>query len=159
MIDYQVPLTPHQSDSGVGKVDLLGVDHSSALVLVELKVDRKQPDTPLRAFVEVLAYSAIVEANQQALSSEVEAVAGVRLSSSPPKLLVAGPSAYWSQFKPTIQWLHPVEALCDSIAQRLGIHVVFADLGSVDVEMGLAGSPPLLIGDLDVAVLNRAEGG
>ena len=63
VLDYQFPLKAYQADEGVGKVDLFCVDYSKRVCIVELKISRSSPDTPLRGVIEGLSYAAIVQAN------------------------------------------------------------------------------------------------
>ena len=58
LLDYEFPLRASRSDAGLGEVDLLGATDHGRLVVVELKVRRKNAsrgDTPLRALMEGLS--------------------------------------------------------------------------------------------------------
>ena len=73
LLDYQFPLKASRSDTGLGEVDLLGVTDQGRLVVIELKVRRKdgsRGDTPLLALMEGLRYAAVVHANHGAIAAE-----------------------------------------------------------------------------------------
>jgi hypothetical protein len=59
-----------KADKEIGEIDLLGLDIADRLWVVELKV-APNTDTPLKALYQGLRYSAIVDANRQAMSAEV----------------------------------------------------------------------------------------
>ena len=68
LLDYQFPLKASKSDTGLGEVDLLGATGEGRLVVIELKVLRKNDsrgDTPLLALMEGLRYAAVVHANHR----------------------------------------------------------------------------------------------
>ena len=57
LLDYQFPLKARRSDACLGEVDLLGATDEGRLVVIELKVSRKNGspgDTPLLALMEGL---------------------------------------------------------------------------------------------------------
>jgi len=98
ILDYQFPLKAARSDTGVGKVDLFGVVKDTQSCVIELKIHPTGTalgDTPLRAFLEALAYCAIVEANANDIASEVSANFGVDLAESCPTLIAMAPEEYW----------------------------------------------------------------
>lgn len=59
-----------KADKEIGEIDLLGLDIADRLWVVELKV-APNTDPPLKALYQGLRYSAIVDANRQAMSAEV----------------------------------------------------------------------------------------
>ena len=145
IIDYQMPLQASRGDQGVGKVDLFAVLDGTLPCVIELKKTRR--DTPLRALLEGLAYCAIVEANAPDIRSEVAEQYG--LSASRPTLVVMAPDDYWTWYldHPRAgRWLSPVRDLVSGLRGALGLEACLVALLDADVEMGLNGRPPRLIG-------------
>jgi hypothetical protein len=91
-IDYQVPLKNKRSDLD-GKIDLLGVI-SSSIALIELKAFTGQ-DTPVKALLEALAYTAVIkhQSNFDKLRGELRDQ-GVDVGDSI-KVVLMAPSTYW----------------------------------------------------------------
>jgi len=157
LLDYQVPLKARQTDSGIGKVDLVGATGSGSIAVIELKVATatSKGDTPLRALVESLAYCAIIEANAAEISAEVAERYGLDVASGRPCLVVMGPQRYWSAWPSDS--LAAVYELSDRIAETLDMHIWFVDLGDVDVAMGSAGSSPQILGATTHTLLHQSE--
>lgn len=156
IVDYQVPLKSRRSDEGVGKIDLLGLHQNGALQVIELKItpqNARSPETPLRAIIESLAYAAILEANLAEIISEIRE-AGHETVSVRPEVMVAAPTAYWDRIERSAPGWHPqLRTFMAGLGSELSVNVRLVDLGSVSVEPGLDGEPPVLIGGLDVWVM------
>ena len=152
LVDYQVPLKARSGDAGLGKVDIFGVDLSGRHVIVELKIAGAsgRSDTPLRAVLEGLTYSAVLLANQDAIDEEL-AEMDVRLrtnadsaTSHAHRILVAAPTDYWRQWDAFEGWLEAASKVLGAIAQGVGASIELVDLGAIGVELGLSGRPPRL---------------
>jgi hypothetical protein len=130
LIDFQVPLKARRSDTGIGKIDLLGLDH--ALVAIELKVARPRggADTPIGAALEALAYAAILEANVDDLASELDE-RGISLLDPHPEVLVLGNEHYWQRWLRGAAfdgWREALAAFTDEIQKSLGVQIQFSSL-------------------------------
>lgn len=101
LLDYQVPLKARQADTGIGKIDLLGVTQAGRLVVVELKVEGEgggRSDAPPAALMEGLRYAAMIEADMDALAAEAEHRFGVTLARLPPIVQLLAPKAWWRRW-------------------------------------------------------------
>lgn len=152
-IDYQTPLKARRDDRGVGKIDLFGVIDGSQPCVAELKVSRQTgglADTPLRAFLEGLAYCAIVEANGEAFAAEAQELFGYRLAVRRPALMVVAPDDYWLGYlnHPRAgEWLPTLDRLARKLESRLHISTHFVALVDAGFRMGLGGEAPRLTGN------------
>ena len=98
LLDYQVPLKASRSDTGLGEVDLLGATDQGRLVVIELKVRRKdgsRGDTPLLALMEGLRYAAVVHANHRAIATEARKCFAISVSEHPPIVQILAPEDWW----------------------------------------------------------------
>jgi hypothetical protein len=151
-LDYQTPLKERQDDKGIGKVDLFGVIDETMPCVVELKVPTihgSVSDTPLRAFLEALAYCAIIEANSSDISAEAATLFDMRLSHGRPALCVMAPESYWFawlEHPGAGTWWPQLEKLASDIEAILGLESRFVALQDASFEMGLGGNPPRLTG-------------
>ena len=159
LLDYQVPLKARQTDSGIGKVDLVGATGTGGIAVIELKVTTatSRGDTPLRALIESLAYCAIIEANADEITAEAAETYGLEVTSGRPCLVVMGPEMYWSTWPSDS--LAALYELSDRVAATLDMHVWFVDLGDVDVIMGSAGSEPQILGTTAHTMLHKSHHG
>jgi hypothetical protein len=153
MLDYQLPLKARQGDKGVGKVDLFAVDDDGRPVVLELKVEsprsRSCNDTPLRAFLEALAYTSIVEANIGDIATELRERRGVDLKVVRPDTVVLAPIAYWTQLEAMsvmAGWRPIAERLFGEVADALQLNVDLLALHHGPLTMGSKDTQPLLIG-------------
>jgi hypothetical protein len=150
LLDYQVPLKARQSDAGVGKIDLLGITDKGRLIILELKVVSQaggRSDAPPSALLEGLRYSAMVQADFDALSREVESKYGTKLSDEAPIVMVIAPQTYWRawlELKAAGEWGVAFDALAAAISTDTGVVIECVALEDVDVEYGLNGAAPRL---------------
>jgi len=163
LIDYQVPLKSQRSDSGIGKLDLLGVVDAHVCV-VELKVaaHRGNSDTPLRAFLEALAYCAIVEANIADIGSELGGKHGICNVADKPSLMVIAPDDYWvgwQQTKITGDWWVALRKLASELQPLLGLQSRFLALHEAKFELGLNGTKPRLLSECSVTDIDDLVAG
>jgi hypothetical protein len=135
ILDYEVPLRARQADKEVGEIDLLGLDTADHPWVIELKV-APNSDTPLKALYQGLRYSAILDANRQAITTEVLAHKGAS-PLWPGVIAVAADSAYWGQWDhpKAGDWLSALKQLADRITSELGVEIVLLDLGAVETEV------------------------
>lgn len=152
IIDYQFPLKSRQGDKGIGKVDLFGVLDKTVPTVIELKVSAKKgsnPDTPLRAFLEGLAYCAIVEANIEDIAEEAQAKFDLQLNTARPDLMVLAPDDYWHYYaknKATGDWSAKLKTLIKKISREMNLSVHFLSIKNIQLEWGGNGKPARLKG-------------
>jgi len=138
---YQMPLKVRQSDpdTRIGKVDLVGCVPENRLAIVMLKfvpptaTRGSTGDTPLRALLEGLAYTAIVQANRNEIIEEIEEGCGRKLSEEPPILIILGSTRYWElcrkrEAQKGAAWINQMERLAQEIDENLGIEVRYLGL-------------------------------
>ena len=148
LLDYQFPLKARRGDAGVGKVDLFGVTDGKRPCVVELKIHphgKGSSDTPLRAFLEALAYCAIVEANVAEIAREAAESLGIDIQPVRPALMVLAPGEYWSGYldHPAAgDWQPALYLLAEQLRDLLGLQSHFATLGGAGFEKGLGGQKP-----------------
>ncbi len=133
ILDYETPLTARQSE-GVGEIDLFGSIDDRLMAVIELKILRKTgaADTPLHAFLEALAYCAIVEKNASDIACEVDNMFKKAVDAGPPNLVVMAPEDYWSKFlnhPKAGEWLPILINLASEIENRTGVAAHFVRLG------------------------------
>lgn len=141
LLYYQLPLKAADSDLGVGKVDLFG--HSvatSAPWVIELKVKpaKGRGDTPLRALLEALTYSAVLEANWPHLTKEASAEFGITIATGCPDLIIAATRTYWTEWRTSLasgNWLKAFSSLIDELERRLNRTIRLVDLGDVKAKV------------------------
>jgi len=142
IIDYQFPLKTRQGDKGIGKVDLFGVIDSHIPCVIELKVAGKKgrkPDTPLRAFLEGLAYCAIVESNMSAITHEAKTNFGLKFKKPRPHLMVLAPENYWDYYvgkKAAGDWAQALKNIINEVSQQLKIQIQFLSIENAEFDWG-----------------------
>ena len=141
LLDYQFPLKAAQSDRGLGEVDLLGVTAGGRIVIVELKVRRRDDpgDPPVHALMEGLRYAAVVQANIGAIAAEVRCLFAIDVPDRPPIVQILAPEDWWRGWRhdmaPSTRraagcWEVPFLELATRVEARLGIAVECASLGA-----------------------------
>ena len=159
VLDYQVPLKARRDDHGVGKIDLLGVEHPGRLAVIELKAATPGADAPLKAALQGLAYAAITSANKEDIIGEIRRSQGPAVDDAPLLVVVMADHAYWSRQgvdEPGRPALQPLRPLLDQIGNATGIGFRFVDIGEASFEYGLAGSAPRLLQELDPRIILSA---
>jgi hypothetical protein len=151
LLDYQVPMATAAPDKslgdadpnkGIGKIDLLGLLPDDRLAVVVVKFVPPSAtrggtgDTPLRALLEGLALSAMVDANRDAIAEEVQAATGRSVSSEAPALILLGGRRYWEicrkrEAQKGAGWIRELERIGREVAEVTGVEILF--LG-IDVE-------------------------
>jgi len=161
LLDYQFPLKAPQGDKGIGKVDLFGVAGNSKPSVIELKIhsaNQGMADTPLRAFLEALAYCALVEANLTDIVQEAFDQFGCEFTQSRPTLVVMATKEYWSAYlhhPKTGDWWPALRGLADQLEASFGLESLFLVLRDADFSMGLDGQKPQMQGDC--SMMNLAD--
>jgi len=166
---YQVPLKVRQTDPDkrIGKVDLVGAIPEDRLAIVVLKYVSPSAtrgstgDTPLRALLEGLTYTAIVQANRNEILGEIDATYGRKLCDAPPVLIILGNTRYWElcrkrEAQKGAAWINQMERLAQDIDENLGIAVRYFGLKlQGDPGWEYEDEKPVLVG---TPVLDRAWG-
>lgn len=152
ILDYQFPLKARRNDTGVGKVDLLGVIDRSTVAVIELKHTEPDAagwgDTPLRALLELLVYCAIVEANLGDITMEMTPSQILRPVQGL-AMLVVGSAGYWQRWQgclPAGDWQPPVAAFARAVSPAVVVPVSFLSLNDPTFEMGDRARKPRLTG-------------
>ena len=142
LLDYEFPLQASNLDTGLGKVDLLGVTDRGRLVVVELKVRRKissRGDTPLLALMEGLRYAAVVHENHRAIALEARECFNTHVSEEPPTVQILAPADWWcgwcgmvdSTRRKAGEWEPRFLDLSADLEVRLGIVIECASLEGI----------------------------
>ena len=158
-LDYQVPLKQRRSDSGIGKIDMVGLTDRGRLVLTELKVTGHSggnSDPPPTALMEGLRYAAIVQANQVAITREIEQVFGLRATMEPPIVHILGERTWW------LAWLQgdvapALAEVVGRIGKELDLPIVCASVDKLDLTYGSGGTPPRLHGSPAISPLRPGQ--
>lgn len=149
LLDYQVPLKASRADKGVGKLDLLGMVDSS-LCVIELKIHREDGqlgESPLRAYLEALAYSAIVQANLTAIGREL-GVSDMKLfANHTPAVIVLAPEEYWLRLfdNALVASSWPLmRNFADAMNKQIGVQTHFLSMTPSEFAMGSENQKPYL---------------
>jgi hypothetical protein len=142
-LEYQVKLKTGPADApetrGIGRIDLLGVTSDDALAIMKLRVLEPSEtrcgvgDTPLRAFLEALAHTAVAHANLAALREEVTERFGRSVKDCAPTLMLLATPIYWKlcrrrEAQRGAAWIREMERLAQETERDLGIRVRFLSL-------------------------------
>ena len=117
------------------RVDLLGTTDQGRLVVIELKVRRKDGscgDTPLLALMEGLSYAAVVQANHRAIAVEARESWSMNVSEEPPIVQILAPEDWWRGWCDIVgstrrdggRWEPAFLELAAELEARLGIVVL-----------------------------------
>jgi hypothetical protein len=166
---YQVPLKIRQTDPDkrIGRLDLIGAIPEDRIAVVVLKYVSPSAtrgstgDTPLRALLEGLTYTAIVQANRKEILGEIDGEYGRKLSDEPPILIILGSTRYWElcrkrEAQKGAAWINQMERLAQEIDENLGIAVRYFGLKlQGDPGWEYEDDKPVLVG---TPILDRAWG-
>lgn len=158
LVDYQMPLKAVRRDTGVGKVDLLGVCEDGVLAVIELKLAESREDRTI-ALLEGMIYAAIIEANLRNIAAEVEARAGTEMKAVRPRIFIVAPPAYWSntRIQPGVE---ATASLAACVSALIETQIAFLSLeGSGPVSLGLDGSVPRMADDVALAPVVLCQSG
>ncbi|MBW2280782.1 MAG: hypothetical protein JRG76_00660 [Deltaproteobacteria bacterium] len=139
LIDYHTDLKGSKDDKAIGNIDLLGVTEDDRLVVVALKYVAPEAkrgttgETPLRAVIEGLAYSAILEANIDAVIEDAKSELDRKVSNEKPLVLVIGNLRYWELCRKRdaqsgAAWIAEMERLAREIQPIIGVEIRFLGL-------------------------------
>jgi hypothetical protein len=151
LVAAQIPLATASVDrsmgdadpnKGVGKIDLLGVGPEDRLVVAKLKFAAPGAtrggtgDTPLRAFLDGLALTAIASANRESLASELVAPQQRTLSDEPAILALVATPRYWDlcrkrEAQKGAAWIKEMERLASEVEEWIGLQVLYL---AIDLE-------------------------
>ncbi len=145
ILDYQFPLKSSSADSGIGKIDLLGLFDDGTLGVIELKTDSNSEDRRI-GLMEGLIYASIVEANIEQIASEVYAVHHCRVAHVRPKVLLIAPPVFWSNTN-SVPLVDDLQELTDKIRIAIPIDITLLILADAElVKFGRDGDPPVIRG-------------
>jgi hypothetical protein len=129
-LDYQFPLQTQQTDLGIGKVDILGINDEGRLIITELKVDAKSGkpnDNPSSALLQGLRYAAIIEVNLKEIAGEARVLFGVEIKQLPPVVQLLATEKWWKQqgFDLTVpnNFQEKFSLLIDRIESKIDVRV------------------------------------
>ena len=145
LLDYQVPVATAAVDKslgdadpnkGIGKLDLLGLLPDGRLAVVVVKFVPPSAtrggtgDTPLRALLEGLALTAIVDANRDAIAEEVLETTGREVSTEAPALILLGGTRYWEicrkrEAQKGAGWIRELERIGREIPEVTGVEILY----------------------------------
>lgn len=156
LLDYQFPLKAQRSDKGIGKADLLGVTDQGRLMVIELKVKRRDgtcSETPMKALMEGLRYAAIVMANREKIAKEAKDNQCIRkhldelglcskteISEEPPLVQILAPKSWWDAWlnlgwstrKAAGYWEPEFAQLLRDIEEKVGVFVECIGIDGLD---------------------------
>ena len=180
LLDYQVPvataavaknLGDADPNKGIGKVDLLGLLPDDRLAVIVVKFVPPSAtrggtgDTPLRALLDGLALTAIVDANRDAIAEAVIDVAGREVSAEAPALILLGGSRYWEicrkrEAQKGAGWIRELERIGREVPEVTGVEILYLGIqveGDPGWEYGDAG--PVITGSPSLAPAWEARAG
>ena len=148
LLDYQIPVATAAVDKslgdadpnkGIGKLDLLGLLPDGRLAVGIVKFVPPSAtrggtgDTPLRALLEGLALTAIVDANRDAIAEEVLAATGREVSAEAPALILIGGTRYWEicrkrEAQKGAGWIRELERIGREVAEVTGVEVLYVGI-------------------------------
>lgn len=165
IVDYQTPIKMLNSNSGWGKIDLVGLVSGSVrkqFVFWEMKwkgeMKWKSGDNPLAATIQLLAYAKAFdigtengEANLKWLLFEICAVRKFNevepLRKIQPTLFIGAPKDYWEKYKNDEGLKNKVVELRNKIKENAGFEIKYWNLGNIKaddiVDKGEKGHPRL----------------
>jgi hypothetical protein len=163
LLDYHVRIKTGSLDEpatkGIGRIDLIGLVDERLCVAKLRFLDPTATrcgvgDTPLRALLEGLAYSAIAASNRSALDQEISSRFGRSVGEAPPLLLLLASPRYWElcrkrEAQKGAAWIKEHERLARELEEANGVTVRFHGLRldgdpgwSYDEQGALLSAPP-----------------
>jgi hypothetical protein len=147
--DYQFPLKAQQTDTGVGKIDLVGISDEGQFIITELKVDTETGnpgDTPNSALLQGLRYAAIVEANLKAIADEAKKKFGAVVKRQMPIIQIVGTLKWWQQHSFDLNRSNKMQdhfsVIVDRVENKIGVSIQCLAFEYSSFEYGLDGKKP-----------------
>jgi hypothetical protein len=133
----QVVLAASGSESvDMGRLDVLGLCGEGRLAIAQIRflapgaTRAGTGDTPLSALLEALALAAVVQANREALASEVASACGRALAEGPPLVALLASPRYWElcrrrEAQKGAAWIRELERIARELEEASGISLVY----------------------------------
>jgi hypothetical protein len=148
IIDSTVPIRTAAPDKEKGASDpnagiedlpllaLIGVDRVAVAVVKYLEPDATRSgagDTPLRLVLQALAHAAAIDANQEALRSEIAEATGKTTGDEAPAIIIAASPRYWElcrkrEAQKGAGWIRELERIAREIGETIGTEILFVGL-------------------------------
>jgi len=131
-------------NAGVEDVPLLGLigeDRAALCVLKFLEPEANRTgagDTPLRLLLQGLAHAAALDANRDALRTEIATATGKTTCDEAPAVIVAASPQYWKlcrkrEAQKGAGWIRELERIAREVGESIGVEVFFVGLESDSV--------------------------
>lgn len=148
IIDSAVPIKTAAPDKEKGASDpnagiedlplltLIGEDRIAVAVLKYLEPDATRSgagDTPLRFVLQALAHAAAIDANGEALRSEIAAATGKTTGAEAPAIIIAASPRYWElcrkrEAQKGAGWIRELERIAREIGETIGTEIFFVGM-------------------------------
>lgn len=148
IIDSAVPIKTAAPDKEKGASDpnagiedlpllaLIGDERIAVAVLKYLEPDATRSgagDTPLRLVLQALAHAAAIDANGEALRSEIAAATGKTTGQEAPAVIIAASPRYWElcrkrEAQKGAGWIRELERIAREIGETIGTEVFFVGM-------------------------------
>lgn len=148
LLMYAFPLFTSGGPKRIRGVDLVGhAPKTQRFWVVELKVEANSGygETPLRALYEALIYGAVVEANMDYITGELDGF-GRKVDQQRPGLLITAPEQYWERWAPNRRigdWWSPYRSITEALSDQLKTPLETLSLGRVTYKVDANGMPRL----------------
>ncbi|MFP6656344.1 MAG: hypothetical protein VCB25_12015 [Myxococcota bacterium] len=147
-IDSAVPIRTAAPDKEKGDADpnigiedlpllaLVGEDRVAVVVLKVLDPDATRSgagDTPLRFLLQGLAHAAAIDANSEALRTEIAEATGQTTGGEAPAVIIAASPKYWElcrkrEAQKGAGWIRELERIAREIGETIGTEVFFVGM-------------------------------
>ncbi len=148
ILDSAVPIRTAAPDKGKGASDpnagiedlpllaLIGEDRIAVAVLKYLEPDANRSgagDTPLRILLQALAHAAAVDANREALRTEIAEATGRTTGDEAPAVIIAASPRYWElcrkrEAQKGAGWIRELERIAREVGETIGTEFFFVGL-------------------------------
>lgn len=130
---------PGDANFGVDRLEAAGIGPEDRLAVAALRFTPPGAnrvgtgDTPLRALLEALVQTAVVQANREALIAEMQTRSERTISDAPPLLLLIGSQRYWElcrkrEAQRGAVWIRELERLAKEFEEHAGVAVSYLAL-------------------------------
>ena len=148
ILDSAVPIRTAAPDKEKGASDpnagiedlpllaLIGEDRVAVAVLKYLEPDANRSgagDTPLRILLQALAHAAVVDANREALRTEIAEATGRTTGDEAPAVIIAASPRYWElcrkrEAQKGAGWIRELERIAREVGETIGTEFFFVGL-------------------------------